>query len=395
MFGLASSFLTMFLTAFAAEPVPSFDELKAKLELRNGRVQKLQPFSGQSGIIVSDPTSISVRLPFPLKAGDLLAFSQFKNIELVLITGANGIEGGLTGLKEWQSINRLFLNGVDNDSLSDLAGIKTITELWLSSSDVDDAGLLALAKLPRLRSLKIFDKTKVTQDGIAHLSAIKTLESLYVHGFPEGPEKLKGLEQISKLSGLRSLELEKWVLFDRVHWIVKLQKLESLALYSTGLYEKDWQQLAELPNLRSLTVMHQPLTPDKLKRISQIASLTSVRLNTSANDKQLACLANLTQLNSLHFDGGSFTGRGFESLQGLKNFESLTLFETHITDDALEAIAKLPALTRLEIVNYEHVAPKWSEAGLEQLRMAKPKLKIKVHQYLESDGKRPEPTNDG
>jgi internalin A len=61
--------------------------------------------------------------------------------------------------------------------LKDLAGLKSLRELDISSSRVTDAGLKELAKLKGLRRLNL-RRTEVTDTGLKELAALQDLRTL-------------------------------------------------------------------------------------------------------------------------------------------------------------------------------------------------------------------------
>lgn len=92
---------------------------------------------------------------------------------------------------------------------------------------------------------------------------------------------------------------------DQIHW---------LSLANTGIADKDLAAIAEFTNLRRLRIENNPIT-----------------------DQGLASLQSLTKLEVLNLNGTPITAAGLSNLRTLKNLQSLYLWNTGIssTDPAL------------------------------------------------------------
>ncbi len=95
-------------------------------------------------------------------------------------------------------------NGVGDGDLALLAPVSDhVTWLNLAGSTVTDAGLSAVAKLPKLTRIHL-EHTKIGDAGLAHLSNLEHLEYLNLYDTEVGDD---GLEHLKPLTHLRKLYL--------------------------------------------------------------------------------------------------------------------------------------------------------------------------------------------
>jgi hypothetical protein len=119
-----------------------------------------------------------------------------------------------------------------------------------------DAGLRHVAALKRLQSLQIeqsftrFERSKVTDEGLAQLTSLETLTHLDL-----GAARVTdaGMKHLGKLKNLEELALEKAQLTDDgVEQLLTLESLKELKFDGTRLTTKGLDQLAKMPKLKHL-----------------------------------------------------------------------------------------------------------------------------------------------
>ncbi len=136
------------------------------------------------------PEKLAANLPDPA-----LPFG----LDLLQVTNAGLKE--LAGLKSLHTLN-LSSTKVTDVGLKELAGLKSLHTLNLSSTKVTDAGLKELAGLKSLHTLSL-DNTKVTDAGLKELAGLKSLHTLNLSSTKvtdAGLKELAGLKNLQTLS---------------------------------------------------------------------------------------------------------------------------------------------------------------------------------------------------
>jgi len=95
---------------------------------------------------------------------------------------------------------------ITDAKLRPLVGLKKLKRLWLSFDKVGDEGLAYLSGLHQLNLLQL-QNNRLTSAGLAHLTPLSNLETLVLWG-NQGIND-EGIEQLSKMTNLRSLSLGK------------------------------------------------------------------------------------------------------------------------------------------------------------------------------------------
>jgi hypothetical protein len=233
---------------------------------------------------------------------------------------------GLTALEELSTGTEL-----GDVALKHMRGMKKLRELSVGSTKagkgLTDAGLAALENHPALRKLRIthpgafiMAEPQFSAKGLAHLAALKELESLTLYGSPalDG----EGLAGVKELQKLRELEV--------------LASREQLTAASTA-------HLSDLRGLRRLRLDN--VAEDALRNVAKIPHLEELDLlSTTVGDKGVAHLA------------------------GMRSLTSLNLGYTRVTDDGLAHLKQLPGLPNLKALSLG--GGKVTKAGAERLQKA-------------------------
>jgi len=222
---------------------------------------------------------------------------EFAVVEIVFWFNRDVRAEGLRHLRELQHLERFILvqnNQFADADLENLAGLKTLRHLDLGFNALDGSGLVHLAGLERLETLKLHNNP-VNDENLRHLSAIRSLQDLNL-----GYDAVTS-EALEHLNGLKNLRY--------------------LHLYHTQVDDRWLEQLGDLPALEGLNLKGTPLTDSGLKGINQLESL---------QDLQLAA----TQVTDV----------GLEHLKGIPNLETLDLTVTRVTSEGAGRLrAAMPA----------------------------------------------------
>lgn len=298
----------------------------------------------------------------------------------VSLLGFELTPGGLRHLAGLPSLTHLSANWskLDDDGLALLEGAK-ITSLDLSSArKITEEGLRHLAGLPSLQSLRLRDVTDV---GLAHLVGHPSLESLELH-YEGSATGLLRLAEVPRLRSLRvgaqdehvrslaSLPLRELDL-EPSSWLsdlapLRATKLERLKLPTSGPPSMDVADLVRaIRTLRHLegitwgawllgdldldllTLSRPELDDSELPSILHFENLqTLATKGYGITDTGLPRLAELTQLHTLELIGCRVTGSGLAALRDLP-LQSLTLRGTPLAPEAIEHLAALTGLHTL------------------------------------------------
>ncbi len=299
--------------------------------------------------------------------------------------------------------------GVEDADLARLKKLPTLRELDLWECDqITDAGLEHVKTLEQLTALEL-GFTKVTDDGLGELQAMKNLAKLDVRetnttlaaalklvakvpklhvladwGTTEGAQKvslqptatdeqikqLKNLPGITQLNLWRCDELSPSAMAD----VAKLGKLQEINLGATNIGDDGLAALGDLSQLERLVLANAPLTDAGLATIAKHGGLLDLDLGSTAiTDAGLKQLAALKNLKHLSLAGTAVTDDGIKQLAALKQLESLDLSETRITGEGLAALKELPKLRKLDLsltlVGDEALATVSAMPAIEQLEL--------------------------
>ena len=194
-------------------------------------------------------------------------------------------------------------------------------------TDVDLQQLLPLNKIHPIESLVSrhgVGGRQITDAGLAHLKAMKSLQLFQISPLPQVTDA--GLLHLEGLSELRFLTLD------------------TSAITDAGL-----ERLQGLTNLVTLKLRGTKITDAGLAHLKKIPSLVHLDLNgTAITDAGLEHLKGIPRLSDLDLVGTAISDAGLEHLQQLRNLEDLSFDCSKITKTGLVNLARIPRLKRLQ-----------------------------------------------
>ena len=219
--------------------------------------------------------------------------------------------------------------------------------------ELTDEGLLAIAAMPKIRSVSLVDCKKTTGKGLAGILSMPELEKLTLD------EAAKNLDQqlLQKLSAsrLKSVTLVGELDDSICARLATIASLEELVLSSTVLHGEQLEQLRSLESLVSLKLEGcTSLTMEGMRQLNQLTGLKKLQLNhTNLSDQHLLSLTGLEQLELLDLRvNESLTDQGMEVLAGMSQLTDLSLFYCPgIRGEGLQQLAGLQQLKRLDLGN--------------------------------------------
>tara|TARA_B100000686_G_scaffold112482_1_gene120058 strand:+ start:247 stop:1641 length:1395 start_codon:yes stop_codon:yes gene_type:complete len=290
---------------------------------------------------------------------------------------------GLRHLKNIAHLEVLVLAGGDisDAGISHVAALKQLQQLILTGCMVTRAGIAKLTKLPGLDSLGL-GETNIRADDLQDLNALAQLRVLDLFGTATDD---RGMRYVRDHRGIVALNLGacEGITDEGVLHLSELKTLRGLLLRKTGFEVKKLtgEGVRHLSRLTSLEVLdlHAVQIDDKAAlHLKKLKQLREVDLSlTQLTDEGLAALASLQRLERLAlvystgFAGPQITDQGVVHLAQLEKLKSLNLIGAKITDRSVELLVSLKRLEHLILTETEI-----SVAGLQRLRQALPRCKI-------------------
>jgi len=217
----------------------------------------------------------------------------------------------------------------------------------------------ARTALPALRQLKPDDVQILffyyaaknvddrTLEAIAHLSGLRVLFA------GNGSFSEKGLAHLADLRQLKALQLPSSTPAESMDHLKGLTSLEYLNISGSDLTEAKLAKVGELPWLTQLSIAAHNASGD-LKHIASLKSLRYLNLAAVRDpdlDRNLAHIANLTDLEEINFEDSFIGDAGLAHLRNMRKLKKLDLFSNPNTGRITDAgIAHLKTLTALEEV---------------------------------------------
>jgi Leucine-rich repeat (LRR) protein len=229
----------------------------------------------------------------------------------------------------------LARSSITDAQLSVLTGLSALRELDLDATEIGDLGLASIARCKSLQRLRL-GSTTVSDRGLASLSALSQLEKLNLSG--------------TLVRSLGPLP----------------ESLRELDLSSTGIAAEALPHLVGLKRLNRLNLAYTDLSGTSLTRLGEFPrALRALDLTgTDTGDAALAELAKLTQLEELLINHGRFSKKGIATLAPLVNLKRFEAVRCSIDGSAAETLARF---TKLEQLNLDYTT--FDDAGLKAIAM--------------------------
>jgi Leucine-rich repeat (LRR) protein len=268
--------------------------------------------------------------------------SQIKTLEhLDLPQEQRGItDSGLAYLGQLPNLRQLHVSRIHyNDpkmnteyytdkGLEALTRCTGLEELSIGSIGITDAGIDHIAKLPKLKCLHLFGCDNVTDKGLAKLAGIKSLTTLYVS---DANITISGLAQLNSLSNLTTLRVSDLRRGGAILDLSGLANLEDLMLgfapkSSEVFTDADLVSLADLKRLTMVQIGPRDFTDKGIRHLARLPRIERLGVGgPGLTDEGLKSLSDMKTLNHLTIDDGNFTDRGLRFLEGLKLLEFLNV----------------------------------------------------------------------
>jgi Leucine-rich repeat (LRR) protein len=292
---------------------------------------------------------------------ELTDLSRMIGLESLFLppTTTDGISAALVGMRSLKSLS-LEATAVTSAGLATLP--RSLEELNLSSTSIDDEAVEQLRRLPGLKRLWL-DETSVGDKSLGVVSSRTTIEVLGLTGTLITSD---GLKQLAGLVKLRSLYLGETSIDDTSLGVLMLMKqLKVLDVTETGLSVSGRQALVESLRTAEVRIDLDALVQaiedaggriekalPRIARVTrnqdgQVESLNVFAANFS--DIGMSMLRRFPSLKRLSVEGTLVTDVGLKHLSSMTQLEELWLSRTSISDPGLAELRPLRSLRQLHL----------------------------------------------
>ena len=292
------------------------------------------------------------RAPLPGDAG-LAPLAELKSLEALELEGDNISDTDLSHLAKLPALREVSLSSynVRGPGLAHLTRLPSLRDLRLMYDEWPGDKQLAYLKDATSLKVLVLDFNTFTKTGMAHLSKLTQLEGLNLFKTPIQDD---WLVHLAPLQSLRTLNLGETKVTDK--GLVHLRHLKSLdALYLPALGDEGIVNLAgcgleKLKYLQTLRVSNRPVSDAGLSRLAAMRSLESLWIGGNITAAGVAYIAQLPNLKRLTLFGEPLTSDAIVKLAAARSLDELTLKNTpKVTSSGLRPLAALPLLRVLDI----------------------------------------------
>jgi Leucine-rich repeat (LRR) protein len=231
----------------------------------------------------------------------------------------------------------------------------TGVDLAASRTPADEKLARAVLRLPRLEVLRL-SLNAISDETLAQLAAQKRLIELVLRDIPLTDAQIGRL--LGNLPRLQRLALRRvsGVSDAGLDALASLGQLEVLALVEMDISGKALAKLGRLDRLRSLDVRKcEGLKADDYRLLPALKSLRELKIcGPSTTDQAMEAVAAMPALESLVLEDSPVTADGLQRLAAVgglaARLRSLTFTRCYgVTDDTLRIVAAMPRLQSLSI----------------------------------------------
>lgn len=307
------------------------------------------------------------------------ALALLKSLVSVDIGGTNVSDAGVEHLKRLPLLKTLSLGlynqgcKITDAGMTHVGEITSLEWLDLSGTAVTDEGLKQIRSLTNLKNLSI-DNTKITDAGLAHLVAMQNLSHL--RAYQQSNIADEGAEHLSKLKSLKQIHAHLSLTEKGLRSLKHLPLLENLSLADAGVTDEALRQVGEFKSLKELWMQGCPVTDQGVVFLGQLQNLEYLLLGDTANvtSEGLRPLTQLPRFKRLAVQLRDHEGMTLQHIAEMRNLTWLSLRTGKVPDGELSRLGRL-SLTNLELdvdeaaVNDEFAKVLGDMKSLEQLRV--------------------------
>jgi Leucine-rich repeat (LRR) protein len=275
-------------------------------------------------------------------------------------------DASLVHISDMPKLENLFLHPMRNitdDGLAHLSKMRSLKKLNIGNSQVTDRGLGYLSRIKTLEHLDLPQEQKgITDRGLAHLGQLPNLKHLSISRIHFSDPKMnreyytdKGLAELAKCRLLENLSIGSIGITDAgLSDIAKLKNLTDLNLFGcNNVTDIGVAKLTALKSLRNLKIRHSDVSIAALNHLKPMPNLTKLNVFPTKRNGAILDISGLTALEDIDFSFGSYSEKFIDAdlkcLAGLKHLRSLNIGPRNFTDKGMTYLAQLPNIERLYI----------------------------------------------
>lgn len=280
---------------------------------------------------------------------DLENLRRMPCVERLYLAGNRITDQGLEHLRGLKRLKRLSLwhTAIKGEGYRRLANLKALQVLDIHDGHAVFGSTVGLGP----RHFPVLPDNVASPDSgmncriLESLAGLDNLRALYF-SFPVDDRGIAALARLPKLR-VKSLRLEK-VSNSGLAPIGKLKDLDTLVVDRSSLTDDGLVHLASLPNLRRLSLAENRITDAGLAHLARLSRLEELVLDsTQVRGSGLAPLSGLGRLSSLSLRHTRIDDRGLSAARELVRLEELNLLDTAVTCNCLEHLVGMRRLKRL------------------------------------------------
>ena len=272
---------------------------------------------------------------------------QFDSAQLTLLQGAEqdfildfsseNVAGfqfqELAQLPRLLGLELQFCTGITPQTLATISSIENLKTIRLVGTDISDESIAALSDLKNLQSLDLEVCEAISDQALPVISGFLQLRCLV----------------------LKKTAFEKLKITDLgIAHLTKLQNLEVLSLYGNRVSNAGMKSIASLQNLKVLDLSLVGITDDGVKALAPLENLEELYLlyNTGfagplLTDQCVETIGTFQKLRHLSLVGAKVTATSVDKLSGLKNLDQLQLQYSRLDSMGLSRLSEALPNTKI------------------------------------------------
>lgn len=318
----------LLVMALGCEKVPTFQELTG---------QQQNPTPNAAPVTTpkdSQPTpAVVASKPAPIDPAKFLADLNSKRSEQINDDDLKNLANLESGREQVTFLN-ITRGGVSDEALQNLTKLPELTQLDLTSTNIDGHGLTALRDCQKLRKLKVSTVVRMSPQGWEEISKLTQLEVL----------------DVSQTSNISNADVAKFV---------ALTNLRELDLSSTPITDDVFKSLAEMEKLEILKIEGDGLVKGHGLQAYTRTKPTLRELHASGTSFASGTLRHIKTISSLEFldiSGSNLLDQPFAELKGANNLVHLKIGSNFLTNAGMQTVLSLSKLKILDLEGMQTIS---------------------------------------
>ena len=293
---------------------------------------------------------------------ELSELPHLKRLDLLLFEAGPGFCKAIESLKE---LERLEISTNDNAFKTERANLtRSLFQLpklkwWPKVESVDFETLCEICKLDHIEKLSFKDMSSVSSNQMKELGRLKNLVQLELEHVDVDDDWLSCLSRMKNLEYLSLFATR--VDGSGFQALADLTALKRMWIFNESQRLK-LESVAALPGLESLRLGGQFLPPmvEPLRKSESLNKLFLEGSEKSIDDTTVAWIGECPGLVELALEG-NVTEAAVDSIAKLPSIHRLQIWDSSITKDGINKLASLPTIRILSVETTSEVAPEMSQ----------------------------------